>query len=268
MLNKKIIFIGGGNMAEGIIRGMIRHKVCEKENIAVYDIADKRLEFLKETYGIGIIKDLKTSAAAADILFIAVRPQDAGGVFKQIKDYASEEALIISICAGITLHTMAEAIGEKRRIARVMPNVLIEAGRGYSGVCVNECVTEENKTETEAILAALGRTLFISESQFDAFTAFSCAGPAYVMHCIAGLIDAGVRCGFSRADARSMVLENFIGSGLTLEQTGEHPFEQVDKMTSPAGITIEGVCVLNEAGLSGILMKAVKAAMDRSRELS
>ena len=125
-----------------------------------------------------------------------------------------------------------------------------------------------NKKDIEAMFAALGQTLFIQESQFDAFTAFSCAGPAYIMHCIEGMIDAGVQSGFSRFDSRNMVLENFIGCGLLLQETDLHPFQQVDRMTSPAGVTIEGVAVLNESGLTGILMKAVKAALDRTKELS
>lgn len=268
MLNKKVAFIGGGNMAEGIIRGMIQEGACAKENIAVYDVVERRLEYLKETYQVEIISDLKQAIGSSDILFIAVRPQDADQVLTQIKEEGGEKALIISICAGVTLDKMLGVIGEDSRIARVMPNVLIEAKHGYSGVCASPKVMKEDQTDLEIMFNALGQTMFISESQFDAFTAFSCAGPAYVMHCISGLIDAGVQCGFSRYDSRNMVLENIIGSGILLNKTGEHPFERVDKMTSPAGVTIEGVAVLNESGFTGILMDAVKAALDRTKELS
>lgn len=267
MLNKKVTFIGGGNMAEGIIRGMIQNEACKKENIEVFDVVARRLDYLKETYEIGIVTDIEKSIAASEILFVAVRPQDAQGVLNQIKDN-NADALVISICAGITLDTMGQILGADKRVARVMPNVLIEARHGYSGVCTSGAVTEEDKKDIEEMFAAIGQTMFINESQFDAFTAFSCAGPAYIMHCIEGLIDAGVQSGFSRFDSRNMVLENFIGSGLMLTKTGDHPFEQVDKMTSPAGVTIEGVAVLNEAGLTGILMKAVKAALDRTKELA
>lgn len=267
MLNKKVTFIGGGNMAEGIIRGMIQNDACKKDNIEVYDVVARRLEYLNETYGIGIVTDIEKSIADSEILFIAVRPQDAEGVLTQIKEN-NAKALVISICAGITLDTMSGILGEDVSIARVMPNVLIEAKHGYSGVCANKAVTEENKKDIDEMFSAIGQTMFINEAQFDAFTAFSCAGPAYIMHCIEGLIDAGVQSGFSRFDSRNMVLENIIGSGMMLKQTGDHPFEQVDKMTSPAGVTIEGVAVLNKEGLTGIMMKAVKAALDRTKELS
>ena len=252
MLEKKITFIGGGNMAEGIIRGMIQTETCKNETIEVFDVVERRLEYLKETYQVGIVSDIKESMEKADVLFIAVRPQDAQQVLNQIKEYGKEDALVVSICAGITIDTMLETVGENKKIARVMPNVLIEARHGYSGICTSAAVTADDKKVLESMFAALGQTLFITESQFDAFTAFSCAGPAYIMHCIEGMIDAGVRSGFSRYDSRNIVLENFIGSGIMLTETGQHPFEMVDKMTSPSGVTIEGVAVLNEAGLTGI----------------
>lgn len=268
MLEKKVTFIGGGNMAEGIIRGMINEKACENNKIEVYDVVERRLDYLKDTYGVQTATDIKSAAAESEMIFIAVRPQDAQGVLEAIRDNKKKEGLIISICAGITIENMAEILGANARIARVMPNVLIDAKHGYSGVCTSQQVTTEDKKDIEAMFAALGQTLFIQESQFDAFTAFSCAGPAYIMHCIEGMIDAGVQSGFSRFDSRNMVLENFIGCGLLLQETDLHPFQQVDRMTSPAGVTIEGVAVLNESGLTGILMKAVKAALDRTKELS
>ena len=102
MLNKKITFIGGGNMAEGIIRGMIQTGTCEPANITVFDIMEKRLAYLKETYSVEVVSDITESAKVSDILFIAVRPQDAEGVLNQIKEIGNEKALVVSICAGIT----------------------------------------------------------------------------------------------------------------------------------------------------------------------
>ena len=268
MSDRKIAFIGGGNMAEGIIKAMLEGQEYQAKNISVYDVVEQRLTYLQEQYAVEIIRDLDQAVSKHEILFVAVRPQDTPNVFKQIKDNGGDKALIVSICAGITLSTMAEAIGEEARLARVMPNVLVEAKHGHSGVCLSPTITDADKAELEKMFGALGQTLFIQESQFDAFTAFSCAGPSYILHCISGLIDAGVHSGFSRYDARKMVLENVLGSALVLEKTGEHPFERVDKMTSPAGVTIEGVAVLNKSGITGILMEAVEAALERTKELS
>lgn len=267
MLDKKITFIGGGNMAEGIIKASLATKTFLSKNISVYDISQERLQYLQKTYQIQIFEDLAKSVQEAEIVLIAVRPQDAPQVLTNLKNYLTKENLVISICAGITISQIQSYVGAAIKIARVMPNVLSESHYGYSGICLSENLKSMDRDILATIFNALGKTLFIAEKQFNVFTAFSCAGPAYVMNCMAGLIDAGVQAGFSRQDSRKLVLDNFIGSGIALSQTGEHPLERVDKMTSPAGVTIEGVAVLNRAGLSGILMKAVQAAVKKSEEL-
>ena len=147
MLNKKVTFIGGGNMAEGIIRGMIQEGACEKENIEVFDVVERRLDYLKETYGVAVASKADEAIKNSQILFIAVRPQDAKGVLEQIKNNKTNNDLIISICAGITLDQMSDILGESARIARVMPNVLIEAKHGYSGICTSTQVTKEDKED-------------------------------------------------------------------------------------------------------------------------
>lgn len=266
MLNKKITFIGGGNMAEGIINAMIDNKVFDSSKINVYDIAHERLDYLEKTYKVNIFSDSIKACDDSDIILVAVRPQDAKEVLGQLTKY-KDSKLIVSICAGITIEKIQSVLGEASKVVRVMPNVLSDSHHGYTGISLSKEITEEDKKVIKTAFSSLGQVIFIPESQFDAFTAFSCAGPAFVMYCISGLIDAGVQSGFSRQDSRNMVLENFIGSGLSLEQTGEHPMVRIDKMTSPAGCTIDGVAVMSRLGLTGILMEAVKASLDRTRKL-
>jgi len=267
MLNKKIAFIGGGNMAEGIIKAMIQEEACSAEQINVSDVVQSRLDYLAEQYQLKTFTSIADAIADVQMIFVAVRPQDAAGVFQELKEKEQNGSLVISICAGITLAKMQSGLGDQARLARVMPNVLSDAHHGYSGICLSAEITSEDKADLTTLFNALGKSIFIEESQFDAFTAFSCAGPAYIMECISGLIDAGVQSGFSRSASRDMVLENFIGSGLALDQSGEHPLARVDKMTSPGGITIDGISSLNKAGLTGILMAAVGAALKRTKEL-
>ncbi|MGX8702586.1 pyrroline-5-carboxylate reductase [Caproiciproducens sp.] len=268
MLDKKVIFIGGGNMAEGIIRGQINNGAIDAGNIFVYDVIPERVEYLENTYKINGASDMKSAVEKADIVFMAVRPQHADGVLQDIRKWLNSNTLVVSICAGITLDKIQNMLGEKSRIARIMPNVLIEAQHGYSGVCVNSKVNDEDKKAIECMLNALGQTLFISESLFDEFTAFSCAGPAYVLYFLTALIDAGVQSGFSRSDARNMAVENLIGSALMTQKTGKHPYQITDTMTSPAGVTIDGLKVLSETGMHGIVMECVKQAVKRAHELS
>ncbi|SMC27616.1 pyrroline-5-carboxylate reductase [Clostridium acidisoli DSM 12555] len=267
MLNNKISFIGGGNMAEGIIRGLISTSVLSSDNIKVYDILEERLEYLYNTYKVHYSTTAADAAKNADVLFIAVRPQDIFKVTESLKDSISENTTIISICAGIKLEKLKELFGANHKLVRVMPNTMIDVQHGYSAVSTNDKVSKEDKAIVQTILSSLGQTMFLQENMFNAFTAYSCAGPAYVMYFIAGLIDAGVQSGFSRKDATSIALENIIASALTIKETGKHPYQITDSMTSPAGITIDGLHYLSEAGFHGIVMSSVKSALNRTNEL-
>lgn len=267
MLNNKISFIGGGNMAEGIIRGLISTNVLPNSNISVYDILEDRLAYLHNTYKVNSVSAASDATKNSDIVVIAVRPQDIFKVAENLKCNIAENAIIISICAGIKLVKLEELFGTNHKIARVMPNTMIDVQHGYSAVSVNSKFNKEDKSLVETILSSLGQTMFLEENMFNAFTAYSCAGPAYVMYFIAGLIDAGVQAGFSRKDATSIALENIIASALTLKETGKHPYQITDSMTSPAGITIDGLHYLSEAGFHGIVMSSVKSALNRTNEL-
>ncbi len=266
MLNKKMVFIGGGNMAEGIMRGIIHTETMKADDITVSEIISVRRDYLEKTYGVHVTEDAKDEVQKADIILIAVRPQNAQEAIEHIGPYLNKEQIVISICAGIDLERLNAWTGNDKKIAKVMPNVLIEARHGYSAVCTSTTISNEDKDVITSLLDAIGQTMFIPESLYNEFTAFSCAGPAYVMYFIAAFIDAGVEAGFSRKDATDMVIENLIGSGIMLQKTGKHPYQITDTMTSPAGVTIEGLHVLSRTGFHGIVMDAVKAAVDRSNK--
>jgi len=267
MLNNKITFIGGGNMAEGIIRGIVSNEIFDPKDITVFDILNERKEYLKNTYGVKDAEDTSSAVKGADIVLIAVRPQDIVKVAQNIKNDLSESTIIISICAGIKMEKLENIFGSQHKFVRVMPNTMIDVKHGYSAASINERIENSDKEIIEILLSALGQAMFIDESLFNAFTAYSCAGPAYIMYFIAALVDSGVQSGFSRKDAVSIALENLIASALTIQETGKHPYEITDKMTSPAGITIEGLHVLSQSGFHGTVMSSVKQALKRTNEL-
>ena len=267
MLNNKITFIGGGNMAEGIIKGIVSNEVFDPKNITVFDILNERRKYLKDTYEITEAEDTSSAVKDADIVLIAVRPQDIVKVAQNIKNDLSKSAIIISICAGIKMDKMEELFGSEHKFVRVMPNTMIEVQHGYSAASVNDKVEESDKEIIKSLLNALGQTMFIDENMFNAFTAYSCAGPAYVMYFIAALVDSGVQSGFSRKDAISIALENLMASALTIQKTGKHPYQITDTMTSPAGITIDGLHVLSESGFHGTVMSSIRKALERTNEL-
>lgn len=267
MLDKRIAFIGGGNMAEGIIGGIVSNEIFNPKNVIVYDILDERKKYLNATYKINTADDASFAVKDADIVIIAVLPQDVEKALENIKDKLSQEAIIISICAGIKIEKFESIFGKHHKVVRIIPNTMIEVKHGYSAVSVNEKITDSDKEIIKSILSGLGKTMFIDEKLINAFTAYSCAGPAYVMYFISALIDSGVESGLPRKDSTAIALENVIASALTIEKTGKHPYEITDRMNSPAGITISAAHVLIEAGFHGTVMSAVKKALERANEL-
>ncbi|MCC8162563.1 MAG: pyrroline-5-carboxylate reductase [Lachnospiraceae bacterium] len=266
-MSGKIGFIGGGSMAEGIIRGLLAAGTWKAEEILLKEILPQRKEYLKEQYQIELIDDLRELAAKADILVLAVRPQNAQSVSEELSAVIQEKTLLVSICAGIQIGKLSGWIGSRIHFARIMPNTLIETGKGYSALAFSANVTEKEQLEAQKITNAIGETLIISEQHFDAFTALGCAGPEWVLLFAAALIDAGVESGLSREDAKKIVVQNLIGTGLLLESTPKHIYEITDGMNTPGGIGIAGFHSFAQAGLHGIVMDAVASAHRRTTEL-
>ncbi len=265
---KKILFLGGGNMAEGIIGGLIMNKVFEPENIMVSDVIDARLAYLEQTYSIKTTKDTLKEAETADIIFLAVRPQNAEEACRPLKAVleSRKDVLVISIISSTDLAKLADFVGDKK-IVRVMPNTLIKAQEGYSAACINKNIEEEDKKDISAVLDAIGQTMYIDESMFDTFTAYGCAGPLFVYYLIHAMIEAGVYNGFSRKESYDMTIKNVIGAGKMMEATGKHPLQIVDTMTSPGGVGIEELQSLEESGFQGIVMKAMKEGVEKATRM-
>lgn len=266
-MSRTIGFIGGGNMAEGIIRGILASGNLSEKEIFVKEILPQRRQYLEDTYRIRAVDDLKELAEKADILVLAVRPQDAEKVVRELAGTVSRENILLSICAGIQIEKLSGWIGGKVPVARIMPNTMIQSRRGYSSLAFGEGFTEEAKADVQLVSDSIGKTLRIPEGQFDAFTATSCAGPEWFILFSAALVDAAVETGLSRADARAIVTENLVATGLVLSASDKHFCQYTDEMNTPGGIGIEGFHSFARAGLHGITMDAVKAAYERTREL-
>lgn len=254
-------------MAEGILEGILGKGTWKREEVFVQEILSQRRSYLKERYAIQLTDNLKELAAKAGLIVLAVRPQDAEAATKKLSQYLNEKHILLSICAGIQIEKLSDWTGNKIRWARIMPNTMIESGRGYSSLAFGPGFTEDAKTEVQKVCDSIGKTLRIPESQFDAFTAASCAGPEWVILFAAALVDAAVEIGLSRNDAKAIVHENLIATGLVLESSSKHFYQFTDEMNTPGGIGIEGFHVFAKAGVHGSVMDAVKAAYRRTTEL-
>ena len=263
---KKIVFFGGGPMGEGIMGGLIRGKVAEPKQITVSELLPARREYLEKTHGVLTTTD-PAEASTADVVILAVNPNQIPNVTKSLKPHLSKEAIVISIACGVALATLEEQLGADKKILRVMPNTLIQSGNGYSAACINPNVNDDDKVIITTVLNALGQTMYVTENMFETFTAFCCTGPIWFYKAVEALIDAGVYAGFSRAESRAMVIKNMLGVAQVLDATGAHPALKVDDMTSPAGVTIEALQVLHQERFTGALMTSVDAAVKKANSI-
>lgn len=266
-MNKKIVFCGGGNMAEGVIRSLLNKQVAAPSDVTVSEINPTRCEYLKETYQVAAVSDATQAMAEADVVVIAVLPKIVPVVTKVLKDVIKQDAIVLSIAAGVRVAALEEQVGADKKVVRVMPNTLNQSGNGFSAVSVNDKVTEEDKEYVTKFLDALGQTMYISEDMFGAFTAFSCSGPMWIYQMADALVDAGVYVGFSRKDASEMVLRNLMGVAYVLKESGDAPKERVNEMCSPGGVTIEGYKSLQEEGFTNAVMTSVKRAVDKANSI-
>jgi pyrroline-5-carboxylate reductase len=267
MEKSKMLFIGAGNMSEAIIQGILNDKLAEPAEILVNNRTPYKMIRLGDMYGVSVCQNLKEGLAEAGTVIIGVKPQDIDGVLASISEAVSDEAVIVSIAAGKSIGYMERSLGAGRKIVRVMPNTLVDSKKGFSALCCNKNVTEEEFDKVKSLFGGIGDTVVIKESLFDAFTGFSCSGPGYIYEFLEAMIDAGVYAGLTRKDSSNFTLQNMIGACEMVIKRSEHPAIIKERMTSPGGVTISGLKVLNECAFKGIIQNAVAAAVERSEEL-
>ena len=262
-MNKKVVFCGGGNMAEGIVRGLLARGVAVPEGITVNELIPDRRKYLSDTYGVAAVADASEAIRTADMVIVAVNPPQVPSVTKVLKPLLAQQCIVLSIAAAITIGALEEQVGGNRKVARVVPNTLGQSGNGYSAVCVNAHCDAQDKACIDEVLGALGQVMYLPEGLFNAFSSFANVGPLWLYKMVEALVDAGVYVGFNRTDARNIVTKNMLGVASVLEATGEHPALRVDRMTSPGGVTIEALKALQQEGFSTALMNSVIAGFNK-----
>ncbi len=266
-MKEKIGFIGGGRMAEALIKGMIQAGLTGGEQLYVVDPDQKRREFLHDTYGVHVF-DKSDPVLAAQIIILAVKPQIMALVLNEIGENVTGDHLLISIAAGIPLSFIESALPDSAcRVIRVMPNTPALVLAGASALSPGKKATGEDLDQAAKIFDAVGKTVVMAESSLDAVTGLSGSGPAYVFSFIEAMIDAGVKVGLPRNEAETLVLQTVYGSVKLAMESGEHPAVLRAMVTSPGGTTIAGLHKLEKGGFQGMIMDAVEAATKRSREL-
>ncbi len=271
LTSKKLGFLGGGNMAEAMIKGMLSAGFVESKNIFVSDVIQSRQEFLHSEYKIKVTGDNRDIAAKSDILILAVKPQVVKKVLEEIHDLVDASKLIVSIVAGVSIITIEEILrsGQDKNISivRTMPNTPALVQEGVTAIASGEHVSKTDIKVSHRLFEAVGKTVDVDESNMDAVTGLSGSGPAYIFMIIEALSDAGVKMGLSRDVSNILTVQTVLGAAKLAQESGKHPGELKDMVTSPGGTTISGLHALEAGGLRNTLIDAVEEATLRSREL-
>jgi pyrroline-5-carboxylate reductase len=263
----RIGFLGAGKMATALARGWINAGLLKPAECRASDpVPAAREAFAKETGGTTGASNSEV-VEASDVLLLAVKPQNMAEVLADIAPVVGARHLIVSIAAGVTLGRLAAALGNDRRLVRVMPNTPCLVGTSASGYALGDAATPDDIALVERLLNVVGIAFRLPEHLLDAVTGLSGSGPAFVYAVIEALSDGGVRVGLPREVASALAAQTVLGAARMVLETGLHTGVLKDQVASPGGTTIAGLHALERGGLRAALMDAVEAATKRSKEL-
>lgn len=261
----KLAVIGTGKLGGAILRGWLRAGVVTPEELALPDRASGRA--LAAELGALVKESNAETVAGAEVLLLAVKPYQLSSVLTELREVLSPNCLVVSVAAGVPTTALEAALPEGQAVLRVLPNTPAQLGASASAFCRGRFATDAQVATIVRLFLALGLCLEVTESQMDAVVGVAASGVAFVYLFLEALTDGGVQMGLPRVVARQLAAQTLIGAGRMALETGQHPMELKDAVTTPAGTTMAGIAVLESAAFRGIVMEAVRAATERSTEL-
>ncbi|MDD5520018.1 MAG: pyrroline-5-carboxylate reductase [Kiritimatiellae bacterium] len=263
----KVGFIGAGNMAEAMIASLINSKLLAPHEISVSDISADRRRLIKQKFRVNVYSKNQIIPGVADVVFLAVKPQQLTDVLFEIASGVGCEHLVISIVAGKKVEFI-QSILSQARIIRVMPNLPCTVSEGMSVFCMGGTANTSDKQMASKLLSSFGQVLELPEDQFDAVTALSGSGPAFFSYFLNQMVEAAVKEGLNRKDALMLAGQTMLGTSKLLIEKKLDPADLIKAVTSAKGTTAAGLLVLDKSDLSGIVNQTIKSAAKRSAELS
>lgn len=267
-MDKIIGFIGVGNMGKAILEGLLAANKIEAKNVIASRRDADALEKIKNDLGIQITLDNREVSHKADILFLAVKPDTYEKLMLEIKDDVKPESIIINMAAGIAIADMEKIFNPDTKMVRMMPNTPVMVGEGMIAVSFNDSVSSEEKLEIKELLDCLGTAEMISEQLMDAVIGVSGSSPAIYYMILEAFADGAVQAGMPRKQAYTFAAQAMLGSAKMVLETGLHPGELKDQVTSPGGTTIDAVVKAEETGLRHSILASVEAAVKKSKEMN
>ncbi|MFD2683026.1 pyrroline-5-carboxylate reductase [Bacillus seohaeanensis] len=267
-MNKTIGFIGCGNMAQAIIGGILQSQLVSRSQIIASAKTVNTVSKVEETFGIRAVTDNCSVVRDADIIFLSIKPDHYLEIIQEIKEAVKEEAVIVTIAAGITLDWMVEQFQKQVKVVRTMPNTPSLVGEGMTAFCVNQYVEETDLHTIIEILESFGKSQLVEENLMDAIPAVSGSSPAYVFMFIEALADGAVLQGVPREKAYTLASQAVLGAAKMVLETGEHPGVLKDGVCSPGGATIEAVSSLEKNQFRGAILKAMEECTKKTKQLA
>ena len=262
-----LAFLGAGAMAEAIARGLVASDFCAPADIALFSPSQTRARALADAVGARFAVSSRDAIENADVVVLAMKPYQLESALEPLRAEISSEQLIISVAAGVSTARLEACFDGQIPVVRAMPNTPALVGSAATAICGGRYASVENLALARSIFAAVGLCVEADERAFDGVTGLSGSGPAYVFNFIEALADGGVRAGLSRAVAMQLAAQTVMGAAQMVLETGEHPGALKDRVASPGGTTIAGLHALERGGFRGVVMDAVVAASERSKEM-
>lgn len=263
----KIGFLGAGNMAAAIIRGMVKSGMTAS-SICCFDIDQQKTFALGNECGVSVCQTAEQLCEEAQVLVLAIKPQVFEKALPPLRTILQiQRPLVISIAAGKTLECLAYYLGTELPLVRVMPNVAAKVGESVTAYCTNSLVTQKHVGIVYEIFESVGTVLPLAEEQFGIFSVLASCSPAYTLLYMNALATAGVRGGLPKATALEIVAQSVLGTARLLQESDEHPHVLLDSVCSPGGTTVEGVCALQQGGLESAVIEAAMASLEKDKKL-
>ncbi len=267
MLGKTIAFLGAGNMAGALLRGLLAQEIAAPGEILCADVREERLAELASKYGVTTSSSNREATERADVVVLATKPQAFDRLLPEVGAALKPDTLVLSIAAGITCKAIEGHLPAGARVVRAMPNTPAIVDAGATGIAKGRNATSADVALARKLFDGIGISVVLDESSIDAVTGLSGSGPAYIFLIIEALSDAGVKVGLHRDSAQLLAAQTVLGSAKLLLETGEHPGRLKDMVTSPGGTAIAGLHTLEQGGLRTTLINAVETATARAKTL-